>query len=38
VIPVSFVHSVVQLPRRRFCWGALLLFLGLALFALDFFV
>jgi len=37
-IPVGVVHSVVQLPRRRFSWGAFLLFLGLFLFALDFFV
>jgi hypothetical protein len=38
VIPVSFFHSVIQLPRRRFSWGAFLLVLGLLLFALDFFV
>ena len=38
VIPLSFVQSVVQLPQRRFCWGAFLLFLGLLLFTLDFFV
>ena len=38
VIPSSFVHSVVQLPRRRFSWGAFLLFLGIFLFALDFFI
>jgi hypothetical protein len=38
VIPVSFFHSVTQLPRRRFSWGAFLLFLGLSLFLLDFFV
>lgn len=38
VIPVSFFHSVTQLPRRRFSWGAFLLVLGLFLFALDFFV
>jgi hypothetical protein len=38
VIPVGVVHSVAQLPRRRFSWGAFLLFLGLFLFALDFFV
>ena len=38
VIPASFVHSVAQLPRRRFSWGAFLLFLGVLLFALDFFV
>jgi hypothetical protein len=38
VIPVGFFHSVVQLPRRRFSWGAFLLFLGLFLFALDFFI
>jgi hypothetical protein len=38
VIPASFFNSVVQLPRRRFSWDAFLLFLGLLLFALDFFV
>jgi hypothetical protein len=38
VIPAGVVHSVSQLPRRRFSWGAFLLFLGLLLFALDFFV
>lgn len=38
VIPASFFHSMTQLPRRRFSWGALLLFLGLFLFVLDFFV
>lgn len=38
VIPVSFFHSVTQLPRRRFSPGAFLLFLGLSLFLLDFFV
>jgi hypothetical protein len=38
VIPSSFVQSVVQLPRRRFSWGAFLLFLGMLLFALDFFI
>jgi hypothetical protein len=38
VIPVSFFHSMTQLPRRRFSGGALLLFLGLFLFVLDFFV
>jgi hypothetical protein len=38
VIPSSFVHTVVQLPRRRFSWGAFLLFLGTVLFALDFFI
>jgi hypothetical protein len=38
VVPAGFVHSVSQLPRRRFSWGAFLLFLGLLLFALDFFV
>jgi hypothetical protein len=27
-----------MLPRRRFSWGAFLLFLGLFLFVLDFFV
>lgn len=38
VIPASFVQSVVQLPRRRFSWGAFLLFLGVLLFVLDFFI
>jgi hypothetical protein len=38
VIPVSVLHSVSQLPRRRFSRGAFLLFLGLLLFALDFFI
>jgi hypothetical protein len=38
VIPVSFLHSVSQLPRRRFSGGAFFLFLGLLLFALDFFI
>jgi hypothetical protein len=38
VIPAGFVHSVAKLPRRRFSWGAFLLFLGIILFALDFFV
>ena len=38
VIPAGFVHSVSMLPRRRFSWGAFLLFLGLFLFVLDFFV
>jgi hypothetical protein len=37
-IPVGFCHAVAQLPRRRFSWGAFLLFLGLLLFTLDFFV
>ena len=38
VIPASFFNSVVQLPRRRFSWGAFLFFLGLALCVLDFFI
>ena len=38
VIPAGLFQSVVQLPRRRFSWGAFLLFLGLLLFALDFFI
>jgi len=38
VIPAGFVHSVSQLPRRRFSWGAFLLFLGFSLFILDFFI
>jgi len=38
VIPASFVNTVVQLPRRRFSWGAFLLFLGMLLLAIDFYV
>lgn len=38
VIPAGLLHSVAQLPRRRFSWGAFLLFLGLLLFFLDFFI
>jgi len=38
VIPSSFVHTVVQLPRRRFSWGAFLLLLGMLLLALDFYI
>jgi hypothetical protein len=38
IIPIGFFHSVTQLPRLRFSWGAFLVFLGLFLFALDFFV
>ena len=38
VIPAGFLHSVAQLPRRRFSWGAFLLCFGLFLFVLDFFV
>ncbi len=38
VIPASFVRTVAHLPRRRFSWGAFLLFLGLLLFTLDFFI
>ena len=38
IIPVSFVRSFAQLPRRRFTLGAFLVFLGLSLFLLDFFV
>ena len=38
VIPISFLHTVASLPRRRFSWGAFLLFLGLFLFVLDFFI
>ena len=35
-IPVSFVGSITRFPRRRS--PAILLFLGLLLFVLDFFV
>jgi hypothetical protein len=38
VIPSSVFQSVTQLPRWRFSWGALLLFLGILLFFLDFFI
>ena len=38
VIPVSFFRSVTQLHRRRFSLGAFLVFLGLSLFLLDFFL
>lgn len=38
VIPVTFLQSMTQLPRRRFSWGAFLLFFGFFLFLLDFFV
>jgi len=38
VIPAGFVHSVTQLPRRGFTLGVFLVFLGLFLFLLDFFV
>jgi len=38
VIPSSVFQSVTQLPRRRFSWGAFLLFLGFLLVFLDFFL
>jgi hypothetical protein len=38
IIPVGVFHSVRRLPQRRFTWGAVLLVLGLLLFALDFFI
>ncbi|HEY4978645.1 MAG TPA: hypothetical protein VII25_05730 [Candidatus Acidoferrum sp.] len=38
VIPTGFVHTVAHLPQRRFSGGALLLILGVLLFALDFFI
>jgi hypothetical protein len=37
-IPVSFVHSITRFPRRRINGPAILLILGLILFALDFFI
>lgn len=37
-IPASFYRSAVQLPHRRFTWGALLLFLGFLSMTLDFFI
>lgn len=38
VIPAGFIHSVSRLPLRRCSLGAFLLFLGMLLFALDFFI
>jgi hypothetical protein len=38
LIPAGLVQSVARMPRRRFSWGALFLFLGLLLFVLDFFI
>jgi hypothetical protein len=38
VIHATFYRSAIQLRRRRFSWGALLLFLSFIFFALDFFV
>ncbi|SRR5712691_8010148 len=37
-IPVSFVRSITRFPRRHINGPAILLFLGLLLFILDFFV
>jgi hypothetical protein len=37
-IPVSFVHSITRFPRRRINGPAILLFMGLILFVLDFFI
>ena len=37
-VPAGLFQSALQLPRRRFSWGAFLLFLGLFLFVLDFFI
>lgn len=37
-IPVSFVRSMTRFPRSRINGPAVLLFLGLLLFVLDFFV
>jgi hypothetical protein len=38
VIPFGVFHSVKHLPQRRFSWGAFLLFLGVLMFVLDFFI
>jgi hypothetical protein len=38
VIPSTVFQSVTKLQHRRFSWGAALLFLGVFLFLLDFFV
>ena len=38
VVPSTVFHSVTKLPQRRFSWGAALLFLGVFLFFLDFFI
>ncbi|HUL32543.1 MAG TPA: hypothetical protein VL128_01560 [Candidatus Eisenbacteria bacterium] len=38
VIPAGFLSSVSRFPHRRLSLGAFLLFLGLILFALDFFI
>jgi hypothetical protein len=38
VIPATFYRSAIQLSRRRFSWGALLLLLGFLFFTLDFFI
>ena len=37
-IPVTFFHSITRFPRRRINGPAILLILGILLFALDFFV
>ncbi|HEY1471264.1 MAG TPA: hypothetical protein VGF61_19635 [Candidatus Acidoferrum sp.] len=38
VVPSTVFQSVTKLPQRRFSWAAALLFLGILLFFLDFFV
>lgn len=38
VVPSTVFRSVTKLPQRRFSWGAALLFLGVFLFFLDFFI
>jgi hypothetical protein len=37
-IPTSFIRSITRLPRSRVIGGGLLLFIGLLLFLLDFFI
>jgi hypothetical protein len=37
-IPVSFIRSITHFPRRRINGPAILLFMGLILLALDFFI
>jgi len=38
VIPAGLLRSAIRMPRRRFSWGAFLLFVGVLLSALDFFI
>ncbi len=38
VVPGCIVNSVLQLPKRRFSYGAFLVVVGSLLFVLDFFI